>query len=110
MANPDDQLKQLVSRLDKIEQILQSQIQRIHAVETQLGLPPASITPPSLVTPAEPPALQIVSPSTPRTDQRFVDSAQVEAANAQFPSPNTREESLESKIGGNVLNKVGMAA
>src|SRR5262249_3109931 len=48
--------------------------------------------------------------STPRTDQRFVDSAQAEAANAQFPTRNTREESLESKIGGNVLNKVGMAA
>jgi len=111
MANPDDQLKQLVSRLDKIEQILQSQIQRIHAVETQLGLPPASITPAPIVTPREPPPLPIVSPSTPRADQCFVDSAQSpEAASTQFPTPNTDKESLESKIGGNLLNKVGMAA
>ena len=33
VTNSDDQLKQLASRLDHIEQILQSQIQRIHAVD-----------------------------------------------------------------------------
>ena len=38
VTNSDDQLKQLASRLDHIERILQSQIQRIHAVESRLGV------------------------------------------------------------------------
>jgi len=105
--NSDDQLKQLASRLDHIEEILQSQIQRIHAVETHLGITPVPV--PSRLPPtaaAEPPpvpgsgALSLSQQS----DEGLTSLAHQDALE------QTAQESLESKIGGNLLNKVGMAA
>src|SRR6185369_14865255 len=55
VTNSDDQLKQLASRLDHIERILQSQIQRIHAVESRLGVTSIPVAPSVFpTTPAEP--------------------------------------------------------
>jgi len=114
VTNSDDQLKQLASRLDHIERILQSQIQRIHAVETRVGVTPASIASPvSPAAPAEPPPLPSsdVLPSSPQAVEGLTGFAQPPATESrEAPIPETYQESLESKIGGNLLNKVGMAA
>jgi uncharacterized membrane protein len=112
VTNSDDQLKQLASRLDQIERILQSQIQRIHAVESRLGppVPVASSVPP---TAPEPPALAVndVLPMPSLADENPVGVAQGSSSESTGrPIPEAFQESLESKIGGNLLNKVGMAA
>ena len=114
VTNSDDQLKQLASRLDHIERILQSQIQRIHAVEARLGVTPASTASPvSPTAPAEPPPLPSndVLPSSQPADEGLGGFAQPSAPEfTETPIRETYQESLESKIGGNLLNKVGMAA
>jgi len=114
VTNSDDQLKQLASRLDHIERILQSQIQRIHAVESRLGVTSIPVAPSVFpTTPAESPplpandSLRISSP----IDESFVEFAQSSTfESTETPIPETYQESLESKIGGNLLNKIGMAA
>jgi len=114
VTNSDDQLKQLASRLDHIERILQSQIQRIHAVEARLGVTPASTASPvSPAAPARPPALPSsdVLPLSPPAGEGLGGFAQPSAPEfTETPIRETYQESLESKIGGNLLNKVGMAA
>jgi uncharacterized membrane protein len=114
VTNSDDQLKHLASRLDHIERILQSQIQRIHAVETRLGVTPAPVASPEFpAAPAEPPPLPS-SDDLPRrspADESLADFAQLPAPEStETLIPGAYQESLESKIGGNLLNKVGMAA
>lgn len=113
VTNSDDQLRQLASRLDHIERILQSQIQRIHAVEARLGVTPVPVTP--SVSPAslpeQPPIpsgedLSRTSPS----DNLAVSAQPLVPEATQTHVPGEYQESLESKIGGNLLNKVGMAA
>ena len=111
VTNSDDHLKQLASRLDHIERILQSQIQRIHAVESRLGV--TSIPAAPSVFPTEPPpvpaddSLPISSPA----DEGPVGLAKASSFESTGTSlPEAFQESLESKIGGNLLNKIGMAA
>ena len=114
ITNSDDQLKQLASRLDHIEGVLQSQIQRIHAVERRLGVTPASVASP--VSPARPvessPIRSSDDPPRPLlTDESPVGFAQPPASEPTgTPITEAYQESLESKIGGNLLNKIGMAA
>lgn len=114
VTNLDDQLKQLASRLDHIERILQLQIQRIHAVETRLGVTPAPVASPVLPAgPVEPPPLPSndVLPSSTAADEGLTRFAQRPAPEStETPVRETYQESLESRIGGNLLNKVGMAA
>jgi uncharacterized membrane protein len=113
VTNSDDQLKQLASRLDHIERILQSQIQRIHAVESRLGGAPAPVTSEGSPTTPEPPALPVneVGPMPSLADERSIGFAQASSSGSTGGSiPEAYQESLESKIGGNLLNKVGMAA
>ena len=114
VTNSDDQLKQLASRLDHIERILQSQIQRIHAVESRLGVTPFPVA--SSVFPAAPPELpplpdNDVLPPSSLANENPLDSAQPPASKTMGTRiPEAFQESLESKIGGNLLNKIGMAA
>jgi len=114
VTNSDDQLKQLASRLDHIERILQSQIQRIHAVESRLGVTSIPVAPSVFpTTPAEPPPLPAndVLPMPSLGDESSVGLAQSSAPrSAATHIPEAFQESLESKIGGNLLNKIGMAA
>jgi uncharacterized membrane protein len=114
VTNLDDQLKQLASRLDHIERILQSQIQRIHAVETRLGVTPAPVASPvPPAGPVEPSPLPSndVLPSSTASDEGLTGFAQRPAPEStETPVRETYQESLESRIGGNLLNKVGMAA
>lgn len=110
VTNSDDQLKQLASRLERIERILQSQIQRIHALEARLAAPaPAEAVP----TPAA--VAVVLPPPVPGHDEFAVPSSvetstQPVASAPQANGPEAYRESLESKIGGNLLNKIGMAA
>ncbi len=113
VTNSDDQLKQLASRLDQIERILQSQIQRIHAVESHLGVSVPSVAPPVTAGAPEPPAPPVndVHPFSSTPDEGPAGISQVAASESISGSiPEAYRESLESKIGGNLLNKVGMAA
>lgn len=113
-TDSDEQLKQLASRLDHIERILQSQIQRIHAVETRLGVASAAAAPPiPAAAPAEPPPIPSsdVPPLRSATDAGFASVAQQSEPEAsKAPVSEAYQESLESQIGGNLLNKIGMAA
>jgi uncharacterized membrane protein len=112
VTNSDDQLKQLASRLDEIERILQSQIQRIHAVESRLGLTPAPVTS-TVPAPPEPTGFPVneILPPPPLGDESPMGLSQASSAESiGGPSPKADSESLESKIGGNLLNKIGMAA
>ncbi|MCI0423812.1 MAG: DUF2339 domain-containing protein, partial [Acidobacteria bacterium] len=113
-TDSDEQLKQLASRLDRIERILQSQIQRIHAVETRLGVASAAAAPPiPAAAPAEPPPIPSsdVPPLRSATDAGFASVAQQSEPEAsKAPVSEAYQESLESQIGGNLLNKIGMAA
>src|SRR5687768_9162931 len=113
VTNSDDQLKQLASRLDQIERILQSQIQRIHAVESRLGVTTAPVASSVPSTAPEPRALpvNVVLPMPSLADEGPVGVAQASSSESTGrPIPEAFRESLESKIGGNLLNKVGMAA
>ena len=113
VTNSDDQLKQLASRLDQIERILQSQIQRIHVVESRLGVTTAPVASSVPSTAPEPPALpvNVVLPMPSLADEGPVGVAQASSSESTGrPIPEAFRESLESKIGGNLLNKVGMAA
>src|SRR5688572_8620680 len=113
VTNSDDQLKQLASRLDHIERILQSQIQRIHAVESRLGVTSIPVAPSIFpTTPAEPPPL----PASDVLPMPTLGDESVGLVQSPVPGstathvPEAFQESLESKIGGNLLNKIGMAA
>jgi len=115
VTNSDDQLKQLASRLDQIERIVQSQIQRIHAVESRLGVTSIPIAPSvSPTTPAEPPPLPAndfppISPPADESPAGLAQSPISRSTGTRIPEAFF-QESLESKIGGNLLNKIGMAA
>src|SRR6185295_13375633 len=113
VTNSDDQLKQLASRLDQIERILQSQIQRIHTVESRLGVTPTPVASPVSPAVPEPPPLPAndVLPISSLVDESPVGFAQASSSASTGTSiPEAFQESLESKIGGNLLNKIGMAA
>ena len=113
VTNSDDQLKQLSLRLDQIERILQSQIQRIHAVESRLGVTPAPVASPVPPAAPEPPVLPVndVLPLSSLADESAVGFGQASSSGSIGGAiPEVYRESLESKIGGNLLNKVGMAA
>ena len=113
VTNSDDQLKQLSLRLDQIERILQAQIQRIHAVESRLGVTLAPVASPVPPAAPEPPPLPVndVLPRPSLADENAVGFGQASSSESiGGPIPEAYRESLESKIGGNLLNKVGMAA
>ena len=114
VTNSDDQLKQLASRLDHIERILQSQIQRIHAVESRLGVTPVSVAssvfPRATGTSAT--SRQRCSAHCRRWPMKVLSGSPSHPLLSPWESriPEAFQESLESKIGGNLLNKIGMAA
>lgn len=117
-ANLDDQLLQLGSRLDSLERLVQTQIQRIHALEMHLRAPsvamPAVAAPPAQLPtlphesqapeadPSRPPLPAHVATGSGATGEQAFGSTSVSEVAVQ--------ESLESQIGGNLLNKIGMAA
>ncbi|MFN8009263.1 MAG: DUF2339 domain-containing protein [Terriglobia bacterium] len=111
-SHSEDALNQLQQRLDRLESLLQALIQRTYSLEKRVFPPPdASV--------AQPHAPSAESASSQTEGTPFRDT-KAEAAAASLPSsiPNVRgetatsiqAESLESTIGGNVLNKIGMVA
>jgi uncharacterized membrane protein len=107
VTNLDDQLKQLALRLDQIERILQSQVQRIHVVETRLGVP---ASPSVSATAPVVPLLGSDNLSTPALAGEGLAASTEPPPLGATRTPESFQESLESKIGGNLLNKIGMAA
>jgi uncharacterized membrane protein len=103
----EDQLKQLAQRLESLERLIQSQIQRIFALEQQRGKASAE---PSSVSSVE------LSPSQTKETISSSLSTAPPAAQTSFPASPRREvqtasrESLETLIGGNWLNKIGVVA
>jgi uncharacterized membrane protein len=116
MANhSDDQLKQLSSRLDQLERLIQSQIQRIHALEVRLAAkPPAVPEGPPLAT--ERAGIEQIGElaAAASTESQTAVEPMIESVKTGSSSPELKERvyqgSLESQIGGNLLNKVGMVA
>src|SRR3989442_9575057 len=122
----DDQLRQLTERLDKLERLVQSQIQRIFALEKQLGpeSPPIQATstyssPEVLRGPARVPSAQAHPtakfkgtpfPSLPKNPDlgQARPRSLPPAMSARSTAPTG--ESLKSLIGGNWLNKIGVVA
>src|SRR5262245_25654282 len=116
MANhSDDQLKQLSSRLDQLERLIQSQIQRIHALEVRLGAKSTAI-PEALPLATERGVEQQIgevataasrestTPVEPLAKSLETAASRPELKETMYPG------SLESQIGANLLNKVGMIA
>src|SRR6266480_8116000 len=114
----DDQLRQLTERLEKLERLVQSQIQRIFALEKQLGpeSPPIQAAstyslPEVLRGPARVPSAQ-AAPSAelkgtpPPLPPKKPDLGQTRPPQSTAPT----RESLESLIGGDWLNKIGVVA
>jgi uncharacterized membrane protein len=105
----EDQLKQLVQRLEGLERLVQSQIQRIFALEQQVGkgavraeVPPLS---PTKILPG--PAEKVVVPSPPPASSVQQTPFEAQSVNDSKTVP---VESLETVIGGNWLNKIGIVA
>ncbi|PYV87814.1 MAG: DUF2339 domain-containing protein [Acidobacteria bacterium] len=122
----DEQLRQLTERLEKLERLVQSQIQRIFAIEKRL----ASEAPPVQTTstyssaevlrgPARAPSaqahpgaeFQVAPPASPPKQPDLAQTRSDILPSAVPPQSTTPTgESLESLIGGNWLNKIGVVA
>jgi uncharacterized membrane protein len=105
----EDQLKELAQRLERLELLVQSQIQRIFTLERWLGSqgpPPTVDTAASAV---ETPAAQV--PESSVVGETSGVSAKISEPHglALLPDPPI-VESFETMIGGNWLNKIGMVA
>ncbi len=112
-SNSDDQLQQLAQRLDSLERLLQNQIQRIHALEMHLGkrsVAVSAILP--TVSPDEPPTAKDTAPPPMPANigPTYTHATEETGAVNAHASEAAVQESLESQIGGNLLNKIGMAA
>ena len=115
MANhPEDQLKLLQQRLDRLEDLIQALIQRTHALE-KWAFPSSELrsstgilhTPQVPLPKVEDAGAQELRPASAGREvpQQFSEGRVTTDASAA-----SQQESLESTIGGNVLNKIGMVA
>jgi len=105
----EDQLKQLTDRLEGLERLVQSQIQRIFALEQQLGKGSVRVEAPSLSSVEIPPLPTKTSLSSGPPPAPGVEQTRFWAGPAN-ESKSTPHESLEAIIGGNWLNKIGIVA
>jgi uncharacterized membrane protein len=105
----EDQLKQLAQRLEGLERLVQSQIQRIFTLEQQLGRGAARADASSLSSTEIPPpqTKEIVSSTPPPVPQSARTSF---PARPSHPVKTAPHESLETVIAGNWLNKIGIVA
>ncbi len=112
----EEQLERLNRRLDHLESLIQSQTQRVYALERQMtpGKVDVSSSPPStppfsfergVETTASSPPLP-----APEKEDRSSPVSSVRTPRAVHSRLSVTRESLESQIGGNWLNKVGVVA
>src|SRR5215510_2317022 len=106
----EDQLKQLAQRLEGLERLVQSQIQRIFTLEQQVGRggavrAEASPLSPTKIPPG--PTEKRVVPSPPLLSTVEQPPFEAQPVNKSKTAP---VESLETVIGGNWLNKIGIVA
>ena len=115
MANhPEDQLKLLQQRLDRLEDLIQALIQRTHALE-KWAFPSSELRSSTgiLHTSQVPlPKAEDAGAQEPRPASAGRETPQQlsEGRGTTHASAASQQESLESTIGGNVLNKIGMVA
>jgi uncharacterized membrane protein len=100
----EERLLQLTSQLSRLEDLVQRQTQRIYALERQLDNTRTSF----------PSSQPEIPPETGSTATAMEEStgprdAPSGLSNTQF-APFPAAESIESRIGGNLLNKIGMVA
>ena len=115
MANhPEDQLKLLQQRLDRLEDLIQALIQRTHALE-KWAFPSSELQSSTGI--LHPPQIPLSRIEDAVSQEPHPTSAGREAApqsseehEAIYAPAAPQQESLESAIGGNVLNKIGMVA
>jgi uncharacterized membrane protein len=106
----DDQLRQVIQRLDYLEFALRDQIARIHAVEKHLGLSPQPDLPPA-APPVERSVLPVAEPER-RTTAAEVASP-LQTPPREPPRPAARglgARDLETRIGGGWFNRIGVVA
>src|ERR687893_255694 len=105
---PRDILANLVERLDRLEQMLQNNTMRLHAIEQRLGLyapPPRPQPPPPPLPPPRPrpEPEQEVRAETPPREAR---------AEGEYEAPPTkaRPRDIEAIVGGSWFNWAGILA
>lgn len=127
----NEQLEQLIKRLDYLEFAVRDQIKRLYAIEKHLGLAPQTARPPVLkpepippepirpeTVPIEAAPPQVVPPivaSTPVVDEPLVTPVksvppEVFAAHEAPHVAHAGTRSLETRIGGSWFNRIGIAA
>jgi len=111
---PEDQLKLLQQRLDRLEDLIQALIQRTHALE-KWAFPSSELRSSTgiLDTPQVPlPRIEDAGAQEPHPASAGLGAhpQSSEDRGATHASAASQQESLESTIGGNVLNKIGMVA
>src|SRR5947208_6877398 len=122
----EDQLRQLTERLETLERLVQSQIQRIFAIEKRLASEVLPIQTTSTYSSVEVPTgparvpsadahpgaeLEIASPlSAPKQPDLAQTRPDILPSAVPPQSTTPTGESLESLIGGNWLNKIGVVA
>ena len=115
----EDQLKQLTARLDRLEELVQTQTQRTYALEKRLAEESSSNQAPSPLSPGEKSlaperAEPELAPSVASNGLTEIGQPQPHAnpplASAAPATNPPARESMESLIGGNWLNKAGVIA
>ncbi len=105
----EEQLKELAQRLERLERLVQSQIQRIFVLEQQSGKDEARAALHSVAaTEIAPPKIPEHQLSPPPPAPEFGQIAS-QPHPAEMPVAGT-QDSLEAVIGGNWLNKIGIVA
>ena len=105
----EEQLKELAQRLEGLERLVQSQIQRIFVLEQRRVNDDARPSRPSIATtevpPPKTPAAQLPSPRPAPEFEQIASRSRAAEGSGAGP-----QDSLEAVIGGNWLNKIGIAA
>jgi uncharacterized membrane protein len=106
--SPEDQLAQLAQRLENLERLVQSQIQRVFSLEQRLGKSASHNDMPSVLTSEDPQPKKTENEPTVPVKQRFEENSFRSQLRPQ--AKTLRRESLEEVIGGSWLNKIGIIA
>jgi len=106
--SPEDQLAQLAQRLENLERLVQSQIQRIFSLEQRLGKSASHDDMRSVLTSEGHKPQGTENEFTVSVKQKFKETSFQSQPTSQ--AKTLRRESLEEVIGGSWLNKIGIIA
>jgi uncharacterized membrane protein len=107
----EDQLRQIIQRLDYLEFALRDQIARLYAVERHLGLA-AQTEMRNESPPAAPPVERMAAPAEPRAPmiERSAPPRVVEPERPRGAAQGLGARDLETRIGGGWFNRIGIVA